>query len=229
MSLNNIQDELNELNANLPEKVNPFTVPQGYFDGLAASVLGKVKMNTISSSEEIAQLCPLLAGISRNMPFEIPENYFQTNLEALAFLISKEVSSEIIPAIAMPYDVPPGYFSAFPQTLLKKVAPQKGRVVSIKANWKTFAAAAIITGIIALSGISHLFYNPFKDPIAQVRKASTSEIEAFLTSTGSHMSHNATAQNSLRKTEVERMMQNFTDTEVDAFLNQVPEEESITN
>ena len=229
MSLNNIQDELKDLNSNLPEKVNPYTVPQGYFEGLAASVLGKVKDNTISAQDEVGKIAPLLATISRQMPFEIPENYFQSNLEALPYMISQEDFSNSMATSAMPYEVPTGYFAALPQAILKKVAPQKGRIISIKAHWKTFAAAAIITGIIALSGISHLFYNPFKDPIAQVRKASNSEIEAFLTSTGNHLSHNATAQNSLRKTEVQRMMQNFTDSEVDAFLKQVPEEESITN
>ncbi|GAC1492228.1 MAG: hypothetical protein NVS1B13_22510 [Flavisolibacter sp.] len=128
MSLNNIQDELKDLNSNLPEKINPYTIPHGYLEGLAACVLGKIKENTLSAQDEIGQISSLLATISRTMPFEIPENYFPSNLEALPFLMAQEDSSERIPASAMPYEVPAGYFTALPQAILKKVSPQKGRI-----------------------------------------------------------------------------------------------------
>ena len=43
---NNIQDELRSMNSELPveNSQNTFSVPQGYFDGLAASIITKVKV-----------------------------------------------------------------------------------------------------------------------------------------------------------------------------------------
>ena len=81
-----IQDELQGLNSSLPPEGNgtPFSVPQGYFEGLAASVLSRIKAEQAgSAAEEIAQLSPFLANISRKMPFEVPDQYFQTNIEVL--------------------------------------------------------------------------------------------------------------------------------------------------
>ena len=42
---NTIQDELNELNSGLnpASGYNPYSVPEGYFEGLASAVLAKIK------------------------------------------------------------------------------------------------------------------------------------------------------------------------------------------
>ena len=74
-----IQSELEEINSSLPfnVKMPVFNVPEGYFEGLADTILAKVKTEqAISAQEEIAQLSPLLAGISRQLPHFVPDNYF---------------------------------------------------------------------------------------------------------------------------------------------------------
>ena len=65
---NNIQDELRGLNSNLPaynSQQNPFSVPEGYFDGLAAFVLAKIKGQNTSVADELKDISPFLANLSR--------------------------------------------------------------------------------------------------------------------------------------------------------------------
>jgi hypothetical protein len=237
MSHNNIQDELRDLNSDLPANNNPFSVPEGYFEGLAGSVMAKIKSGNTGNSEtaieEIAILSPFLAGLSRTMPYTVPENFFQSTISELTILISEEKESEVLSFIdkSMPYQVPDSYFDLLPRSILSKVAPAQAKVIPIgRSNWKRMAVAAMITAIIGISGIFY-FSNKSasKDPIAQVRNASTNDIEAFLRSTGASLSGSATAQNSSRKSEIKDMLQNVSDKDVDAFLKQVPEEEAITN
>ena len=74
-----IQEELKELNSQLPLEKGPelYSVPKGYFEGFAASMLEKVKTDkAVTASDELEALAPFLAGISKKMPFTVPEGYF---------------------------------------------------------------------------------------------------------------------------------------------------------
>jgi hypothetical protein len=56
-----------------------FTVPEGYFNSLAGNIINRIKTKATenpSAREETAALSPLLAGISREMPFSHPRSYF---------------------------------------------------------------------------------------------------------------------------------------------------------
>ncbi len=46
-------------------KENPYSVPAGYFDGLAENVLDSIRNSTdhLSAKEELASLSPLLSGL----------------------------------------------------------------------------------------------------------------------------------------------------------------------
>lgn len=54
-----------------------FSVPGGYFDGLAADILNKVKALD-SQESELADIAPVLAGIGRSMPYTVPQGYFES-------------------------------------------------------------------------------------------------------------------------------------------------------
>jgi hypothetical protein len=75
---NNILQELNELGSSLgtPEPLIPYAVPAGYFDNLLPGLMRKIHALEGSAKEEIETLSPLLAGIKREMPFEVPGEYF---------------------------------------------------------------------------------------------------------------------------------------------------------
>src|SRR5438270_8274638 len=105
----NIKDELRDLNSQLPDNQVPYSIPEGYFEGLAGAVLAKIKGDQgESASDEIGQLSPLLASISRNMPYSFPDNYFQTVDEEIPVLIAEEKESAVLSFIGktMPYVLP---------------------------------------------------------------------------------------------------------------------------
>jgi hypothetical protein len=229
---NTIQDELNDLNSGLNPNSNntPYSVPDGYFEGLAASVLAKIKGEApVSASEEIAQLSPLLAGISRKLPYSVPENYFHSNIDGLEAFTSESEESLVLSFIEkeMPYEVPAGYFANVPEQVLEKISDRGAKVIPMmKRKWVRLAVAAMVTGIIAISGIAY-FNNkgtndPAVDPVAKVlKKTSTQELNEFIKSTVVDVTTPVTAQSSPSKTE-KRLFDDVSDKELDAFLSQVP-------
>ncbi|WP_157474119.1 hypothetical protein [Flavihumibacter petaseus] len=145
----------------------PYGIPGGYFEGFpdkmlvlarSASELGDytdnqdIVIDPIDSRSETEGLSTLLAGISRKAPFNAPEGYF----EQLA--IPENVGDpEISPVLTRlnPYAVPERYFDAFPERMLAAVTPSRklpARVFPMGRNILRYAAAAAITGIIALGG-----------------------------------------------------------------------------
>lgn len=63
---------------------NIFTVPEGYFDNLAAGILQKIKGEDDSASAEIAALSPVIAGIGNRNIFTVPEGYFEQSMRPAA-------------------------------------------------------------------------------------------------------------------------------------------------
>ena len=247
----NIQDELKDLNSSLPEKVpgTTYTVPEGYFEGFAASMLNRIKIESNlveSASAEIAQLSPLLANISRAMPFEVPQNYFQTNIDVLPAIINDKEDSLILSFIEkeMPFDVPQGYFYNLPENVLDTVEHNEHKVVKMSGRkWMRMAVAAMIAGIITVSGIvyfktdNHIStdnggavatQNTKHDIKKELKTVSTAELDAFINTTVINPNSSATAINSNRN-DVKTLLEDVSDKELDAFLDQVPtdEEEEI--
>lgn len=227
---NTIQDELNEMNSGLNSNANdtPYSVPEGYFDSLASSVLAKIKGEaTISGSEEIAQLSPLLAGISRQLPFSVPNNYFQSNIEGLEAFTSENEDSLVLSFVdkQMPYEVPAGYFANFPEQVLEKLSGRKAKVVPMmQRKWVRLAVAAMVTGIMAISGIMYFNnrgHGSTADPVTAVKKASTQELNDFIKSTVVNVSDDKAAVTAHNATQTKKLFNDVSDKELDAFLNQV--------
>ena len=64
---NNIFQELNELGSSLAKETprNVYTIPDGYFDGLAQQVMNRIKLlEAENTEEELKLLSPMLASIS---------------------------------------------------------------------------------------------------------------------------------------------------------------------
>jgi hypothetical protein len=230
---NTIQDELNELNSGLNPNSNdtPYSVPEGYFEGLASSVLAKIKGEmTVSASDEIAQLSPLLAGISRKLPYSVPENYFQSNIENLGAFTSESEDSLVLSFIEkeMPYQVPTGYFANLPEQVLEKVSDssRSAKVVPMmKRKWMRLAVAAAVTGIMAISGFFY-FNNrgssATPDPVTAVKKASTEELNEFIKSTVVNVTDDKAPATAKNTTESKKIFNDVSDKELDAFLSQMP-------
>jgi len=235
---NTIQDELNELNSGLSPNSdkNPYSVPEGYFEGLAGSILAKIKgMPAVSASEEILELSPLLAGISRTLPYAIPVDYFQSNIEGLKAVISEDEESIVLSFIEkeMPYEVPAGYFANVPEQVLDKVNSRAKVIPLTKRKWMQMAVAATIIGVMAVSGFFY-FNNrgsgATSDPVTAVKKASTEELNDFIKTNAvdaTDIKTQITAQIKSPRTEAKKIFADVSDKELEAFIDQMPADDEI--
>ncbi|HEV3411416.1 MAG TPA: hypothetical protein VG101_03015 [Puia sp.] len=152
-----------------------FRAPEGYFDGFAASVLARIKAGATASiptgesmipamgesvEEELARLSIVISGISRKLPYTIPEGYFDGQSPLLT--VARDFST---------YQVPVGYFAGLPESILEKVAEQVtvGKVIPmdpvaanrrkdmpreggkvLKGNWWKYSSVASIAACLLL-------------------------------------------------------------------------------
>ncbi|MBC6490927.1 hypothetical protein ACFSQD_15820 [Flavihumibacter stibioxidans] len=191
---NSILQELQGISpvlAKLPRQL-PYAVPVDYFEQFPQQMLNLLQPGTQISTgplqdpaDELASLSPLLAGLSRKSPFSVPGGYFDRVPEDINAGLSgiqqvNEILDEALPPLLEsarhlnPYSIPAGYFEQFPVSLQKKLSqPSGGAVVrSIGSSWVKYAAAAIVTGVIAIS--TWLYYQPATD------KGSTNGLAAQL-------------------------------------------------
>ena len=232
----NILNELKELNSSLPVETgfNPYTVPSGYFEGLADTVLAKIKgEETFSASEEIAQLSPLLAGLSRKMPYDVPAGFF--DVPNLSSITGEEKLPEVLARLdkTMPFEVPAGYFETLPEILLGRVAKPQARVVSMHSRWMRMAAAAVIAGVIAVFGFVYSNSKPAAVSVdspewvaKQLKDVETKELEQFIEQTDISIAQNKPKQKATNNAEdAESLLKDVSNEELKSFLEEVPVED----
>lgn len=157
--MENRTDILNELQALSPtiaaiEKVNVFTVPDGYFENLSTDILMGIETDN---------------GISKNSSSafsvaDVPNGYFASLAGSILAKIkaqdAEDAATEIRALSPMLYsvqnenvfEVPQGYFENVSDDVLNKVKPQP-KVITMQSRSRTFfkyAVAAVFTGAIAL-------------------------------------------------------------------------------
>lgn len=198
----NIAQELEELKSSLAGKAarNPYSVPEGYFDGLAGEVIRRIRaMEAADANEELRHLSPVLSALSKNMPYQLPEGYFDTLSSSLtnALLHGDKDPEDELEAVApllgrlkkeMPFSTPAGYFTEEIRIPAEVRQPEPKVVALGVRNWFRYAAAAVITGVVALSVLqfsgSSNTVDPNKDAHAWVKKNTekikTENIEALL-------------------------------------------------
>jgi hypothetical protein len=230
-----IQQELTDLRSSLPfaNKQPVFTVPEGYFENFAASVLATLKrQQAITAADELEHLSPVLAAIPKHTPYHVPENYFSD----LATDLPAFVTDEALPGFLqthtkqMPYSVPSGYFDGLAAQVAAKVAP-KAKVIPFRTRFIRMAAAAVVMGLIVLTGF---FYwnrsggralDPAKQPDAWVaqklKNIPKKDIEAFLKTVDTGFSSRGLAQSG-GTDDVQVLLRDVSTTELDAFLKEVP-------
>jgi hypothetical protein len=210
-------------------KKTPFSVPDGYFDNLASQIMGRIRTSEISAAEEIRELSPLLAGLSRTLPFQVPAGYFEDNIQVLPVL----TAADPVPSFSriMPYEIPAGYFESLPDRILARFAEPKAKVIPImRRKWMKLAVAACVAAVITISGLVYMNRPASSgasgaDPLAsELKSVPTSELDAFLNSVEGS---SATAQGTVRTGEVKELLQDVSDKELDAFLEQLPADDDL--
>jgi hypothetical protein len=223
MSLDNHIPEHFEGNPEGFSQVNPFEGPKGFFEGLSSSIMARFKGT--EALQEIRELSPLLAGLDRQMPYSLPQGYFDTNLESLSSVNREPVLLFDLIERTTPYEVPPMYFHELPGEILQKVK-RGGKVRGMNFRRVShLAIAACLTAVIALGGF---FYISGKDalgdsaaPVAQqLKNVSNSELDAFINAADVASNNSATAENS--NTDVRKMLKDVSNQELEQFLNGIP-------
>jgi hypothetical protein len=167
----------------------PMDVPAGYFDGLAAAILSKIKE---TESNLLDHGSELLTSIGKNIPYQVPSSYFEDNLQSLHFVSWNESAPNILTIIGKknPYTIPEGYFKQVPSRVHNKIKlSQKSAPVyplSFVKKVYRYAAAAILVGIISVTGLIYFRNHSFTNPVANIstfdiNKISIEELQNYIT------------------------------------------------
>jgi hypothetical protein len=103
----------------LPPAQHPYQVPQGYFEGLANTILQRVKGEEATLSAALQQ--------ANNNPYQVPQGYFEGFANTLLQRVKEEettLSSTLQQANNNPYQVPTDYFNNLPAIILNRVKTQ---------------------------------------------------------------------------------------------------------
>ena len=233
-----IQQELKELSSLLPHDIEQpvFTVPEGYFENFAASVWQKLRSQQPQTPhDELTELSSVLAAIPKKNPYTVPENYFSGFTRAVPSLVKEDELPQALQSLdrQMPYAVPAGYFNSLADTVLAKVTRPQAKVVRFQpARIMRIAAAAMVAGVIAISGIVY-FSNGSStaDPNPQseewvakkLKDVSNQALEEFILTVDAGAENSSSlAQNGNRQADVRTMLKDVPNDELEAFLEQVP-------
>lgn len=236
-----ILQELQELNSSLvPNPAMGYQVPDGYFDSLATNILQRIKaMEALTPAEELAHLSPLLAGISKQLPYTVPADYF-TNLDpGIAFyeeMSAEEELEQLSPLLGglskkNPFTVPEGYFEKPLSPVIEK--KEEAPVVRMAPRtWFKYAIAASVTAIVALSAVLWLNQKSTpganKQPYAWVeknmKKVSTEDISKFVELADETSTDVVKAD--VPNADIQNLLKNVSDKEIQDFLKDVPSDET---
>lgn len=150
---NNIQNELETLGCTCLATGIPMalTVPEGYFNALPGIVLSAL----VDKQDKNLPAFLDTPGL-KQVPFKAPEDYFEHLSNKVLTNLEQDTAIDQ-PFKSLPQEVPAGYFDALPGNILNRVKTATP-VVNLqprKKSWVKYAVAAILTGLIALSGITY--------------------------------------------------------------------------
>lgn len=146
-------------------KQHPFTVPTGYFDHLADKINARIRQECLNTKFQSDDLN--LIGNQNIM--SVPDGFFEgLSSEIMASIRHKEALKQELEAIAPvlnsiskanPYKTPEGYFDAVVPVV---AVPKKATILkmAVVRKWVAYAAAAVITGILATGGIRYMLNSP---------------------------------------------------------------------
>ncbi|HEY6979288.1 MAG TPA: hypothetical protein VH396_23490 [Chitinophagaceae bacterium] len=199
---------------------NLYSVPPGYFDSLADSLLHFIKLNNIRESN----------------PYSVPERYFDTFADSVIHRIKSGSSdevfhelSEIAPLLTTVnkenvFSVPHNYFEKLSIPVAGKPA---AKVISIGSNirkWVTYAAAASVIFIVAATSYLYVtVHNRNAEPLTieqRLARLKDQEIINYLKENDEVISGDIIPTSVEQDTEIQDMLQNATDEEIQKYLDE---------
>ena len=132
---------------------NVFTIPENYFETLSSSIFNKI------NGDESEIVSPLLLSLKDKNVFTVPQNYFETLSSSITEKIHDNESEIVSPLLLSLRDknvftVPQNYFETLAGNIASKVkAPVKIISINKSRSWVRYAAAAVVTGFIAITSL----------------------------------------------------------------------------
>ena len=172
---------------------NVFKVPEGYFDSLSEDVLAKSKeLQWQTADEELRNLSSLLYSLRNENVFKVPDGYFDSlnedilaKNEGLHAETADAESRNLSPILYSlrsenVFTVPGGYFENLAIDIIKRTKPAEAKIVTMKSrsSWLKIAAAAVVTGIIAISSLQ--IFNNSKPDIPETFITASTEIPDYI-------------------------------------------------
>jgi len=228
---NTISTELEHISptvANLG-KDQVYSVPNGYFEGLAACILQKIRAEELLTKATSAT-------------YTVPDGYFEQLPQAIlqqlhADSVTAELN-EVAPVLnniskAPVYTVPDGYFNQFGVSV---TAQSSGKVVrmTVVRRWVSYAAAAVFAGVAITGLVWLLLQNGSKQPtVAEIEKARSTNIpevvnnipeEAITAFLNTHTNTSDVADNELNsnpnEVDFNQFIETATDEDIINYLNE---------
>jgi len=237
MANRDIIQELRDLGSSLADAVNSnvYSVPPAYFNSFAEQV----------------QKLVWLSSLPKESPYRVPAGYFEELEERIMQAIrshpdyqtSKEELESLSPLLSSlnkrpVYSVPQGYFENFNFGEVKENT--KPKVVSIaNRKWFKYAAAATVTGLIAISALM-VFNKPKhsdvagKAPLAKFEKEvktikdvkSTENLIDFMDA-GLNEKELASNRKTVKTEDVQQLLQDVSTAELKEFSEQSRDIEDV--
>lgn len=252
---NNIVQELRDLESSLADlsAQNSYSVPEGYFEGLAQQVLSRIRaIEAASAAEELGHLSPLLSQLPKTMPYTVPAGYFE-DMESTLISVAmygeqgaKEELENISPLLSglkkeMPYHVPAGYFDTVSAPVGEVNEPAKVVSMGGSRKWFRYAAAAVVTGVVALLSILYISQDNTgktegtvaakfeKNMLKEIRKTSDTVLTEFVKQFDeAGLRTDETAATDTNK-DVKDLLKDIPENELKQFLNETAETETSTD
>jgi hypothetical protein len=223
-----------------------FTVPDGYFDNFASRVLDRIKAGKGEPSqvladrvgefadhdrefmgesvhEELARLSATVSRIGREMPYRLPEGYWDELSPVLTLLKDRPT-----------YAVPVGYFDGLAAEKMGKAAKvigigSRGKVLT--GNWWKYSAAAVIAGVIltlswpqlhtaSMNATAHAMPIDLSNVLAKV---SDQEMQTYLDDQQTILSEpvtNSTANLDINDSDVKSLLGDVPDGELKQYMEE---------
>ncbi len=129
---------------NLPDylRVNPFNVPEGYFDMLENNILDRVTEQRLKT-------------LASDTGFEVPEGYFEENESAILGRIAEQKLKDKVSTDG--YQIPTGYFDTLSTRIIDSVSEKQPIVRKLSTrNWIRYAGAAAVAIFLGLGSYWYL-------------------------------------------------------------------------
>jgi hypothetical protein len=218
----------------------PYQVPQGYFEGLASAILMRIKTESLSAKDELETISPLLSGLSKKHPFEVPQGYFSElsenvvgGVKAIDFIKSElQGLSPLMESLRHRnvYQVPEGYFESLAGNILGNIKKrQPAKVVSMGRRVMRYAAAAVVTGVIAIGAWMYFGGNgtttgtetaQILEKIGTDKKISDEDISNYLETETSSIAVNTiqVADEDMDETDLKELLTEASEDELQQYL-----------